>query len=153
MNIVNAICNLVKNPQYKLKQYTSSRNRANGMGEALEEYIKGEAKIRALKAMKHVIENGTIETQASETLEQEEEISRRATNMVKNSEYEPEFEKAVNQKILNDFRETKNRSGHCHRSVYFNYQRHYRYASLHGHHRTAFLKKAMDLAKKGKEKI
>jgi len=40
MNIVNAICNLVKNPQYKLKQYTSSRNRANSMGKALEEYIK-----------------------------------------------------------------------------------------------------------------
>ena len=40
MNIINAICNLVKNPQYKLKKYANSRNRANSMGEALEEYIK-----------------------------------------------------------------------------------------------------------------
>lgn len=40
MNIINAICNLVKNPQYKLKEYASSRNRANNMGESLEEYIK-----------------------------------------------------------------------------------------------------------------
>lgn len=87
--------------------YSTSEDAFTKKQMALEEYIKGEAKIRALKAMKHVIENGTIETQASETLEQEEEISRRATNMVKNSEYEPEFEKAVNQKILNDFRETK----------------------------------------------
>ncbi len=40
MNIINAICNLVKNPQYKLKKYASSRNRANNMGESFEEYIK-----------------------------------------------------------------------------------------------------------------
>ena len=40
MNIINAICNLVKNPQYRLKQYALSRNRANSMGESLEEYIK-----------------------------------------------------------------------------------------------------------------
>lgn len=40
MNIINAICNLVTNPQYKLKQYALSRNRANNMGESLEEYIK-----------------------------------------------------------------------------------------------------------------
>lgn len=74
---------------------------------ALEDYINNEAKIRALKAMKHVIENGTIETPASQELEQEEEISRKATNLVKNSNYEPEFEEAVNRKILQDFRETK----------------------------------------------
>lgn len=87
--------------------YSTSEDAFTRKQEALEEYIKGEAKIRALKAMKHVIENGTLETQASETLEQEEEISRRATNMVKNSGYEPEFENAVSKKILTDFRETK----------------------------------------------
>lgn len=40
MNIIDAICNLVKNPRCKLKQYATSRNRANNMGESLEEYIK-----------------------------------------------------------------------------------------------------------------
>lgn len=40
MNIINAICNLVQNPQYKLKQYSLNRNRANSMGISLEEYIK-----------------------------------------------------------------------------------------------------------------
>ena len=39
-NIINAIINLVENPKFKLKQYSSSHNRANSMGEALEEYIK-----------------------------------------------------------------------------------------------------------------
>lgn len=39
-NIINAIINLVSNPQIKLKNYSESHNRANNMGEALEEYIK-----------------------------------------------------------------------------------------------------------------
>lgn len=40
MNIINAICNLIENPQTELKEYAKSRNRANNMGESLEEYIK-----------------------------------------------------------------------------------------------------------------
>lgn len=39
-NIINAICNLVENPVLELKQYAQSHNRANNMGESLEEYIK-----------------------------------------------------------------------------------------------------------------
>ena len=40
MNIIDAICYLVLNPQFKLKEYANSHSRANNMGEALEEYIK-----------------------------------------------------------------------------------------------------------------
>lgn len=40
MNVINAIINLVNNPITELQEYYSSRNRANNMGEALEEYIK-----------------------------------------------------------------------------------------------------------------
>lgn len=39
-NIIRAIINLVENPVVQLKEYASSRNRANSMGGALEEYIK-----------------------------------------------------------------------------------------------------------------
>lgn len=39
-NIINAICNLVENPQTELLRKGESHNRANSMGEALEEYIK-----------------------------------------------------------------------------------------------------------------
>lgn len=39
-NIISAIVNLVKNPQIELLRKGSSHNRANNMGEALEEYIK-----------------------------------------------------------------------------------------------------------------
>lgn len=39
-NIVDAIVEIVKSPKYKLKEYSISHNRANAMGEALEEYIK-----------------------------------------------------------------------------------------------------------------
>lgn len=39
-NIIDAIINIVKNPILELKKYSISHNRANNMGDALEEYIK-----------------------------------------------------------------------------------------------------------------
>ena len=39
-NILKAITNLVNSPIYKLQAFYKSRNRANNMGEALEQYIK-----------------------------------------------------------------------------------------------------------------
>ena len=39
-NIINAIIQLVKNTKFELRKYSESHNRANNMGEALEEYIK-----------------------------------------------------------------------------------------------------------------
>ena len=39
-NIISAIINLVENPKIELIRKGSSHNRANNMGEALEEYIK-----------------------------------------------------------------------------------------------------------------
>ncbi len=39
-NIIDAIIEIIKSPKYKLKEYSTSHNRANAMGEALEEYIK-----------------------------------------------------------------------------------------------------------------
>lgn len=39
-NIINAIINIVVNPKFELRSYSESHNRANSMGEALEEYIK-----------------------------------------------------------------------------------------------------------------
>lgn len=39
-NIIDAIVQLVSNPKFELKRYSESHNRANNMGEALEEYVK-----------------------------------------------------------------------------------------------------------------
>ena len=39
-NIINAIIEIVKAPKHKLKEYSTSHNRANQMGAALEDYIK-----------------------------------------------------------------------------------------------------------------
>lgn len=39
-NIINAIYNLVNNPVVELRDFYKSKNRANNMGDALEEYIK-----------------------------------------------------------------------------------------------------------------
>lgn len=39
-NIINVIINLIENPILELKEYYSNKNRANSMGDSLEEYIK-----------------------------------------------------------------------------------------------------------------
>ncbi len=39
-NILKAIINLTKTPTYELKEFYTNHNRANSMGDALEEYIK-----------------------------------------------------------------------------------------------------------------
>ncbi len=39
-NIIDAIMHMISNPKFELKSYYESHNRANNMGEALEEYIK-----------------------------------------------------------------------------------------------------------------
>lgn len=39
-NIIDAIMALLANPKFELRKYAESHNRANNMGEALEEYIK-----------------------------------------------------------------------------------------------------------------
>lgn len=39
-NIIDAIIQIVLRPKYELKEYSESHNRANNMGEGLEEYIK-----------------------------------------------------------------------------------------------------------------
>lgn len=39
-NIINAIIQLLENPKFELRKYSENHNRANNMGEALEEYIK-----------------------------------------------------------------------------------------------------------------
>lgn len=40
MNIINAIINLINNPIIKLVDGYKGRNRANNVGDALEEYVK-----------------------------------------------------------------------------------------------------------------
>lgn len=39
-NIIDAIIRLISSPKFELKSYSESHNRANNMGQALEEYIK-----------------------------------------------------------------------------------------------------------------
>lgn len=39
-NLLDAIINIINNHQFELRQYSESHNRANNMGEALEEYVK-----------------------------------------------------------------------------------------------------------------
>lgn len=87
--------------------YSTSEDAIYKKTVAIDEYLKNESRIRALEAIKSVIESGNITTPASEMIEEEEEISKRATNMVKAEDYEQDFKNNVNRKILEDFRINK----------------------------------------------
>ena len=87
--------------------YSTSEDAVYKKTMALEDYLKSEAKIKALEAMKAVLEGGKIETAASRVIDEEEEISKRATTMVKAIDIDPELKDQASKRILNDFRETK----------------------------------------------
>lgn len=87
--------------------YSTSEDAIYKKTVALDEYLKNEAKIKALESMRAVIEQGEIETPASQAIDEQEEISKRATNMIKSEDYDQDFKNKVNKKILDDFRETK----------------------------------------------
>ena len=88
--------------------YSTSEDAIYKKTKALDEYLDNEAKIKALESMKYVIENDQIPTTASEVLSEVEEISKRATNIIKhNDEYDVDFKNKVSKKILDDFRNDK----------------------------------------------
>ena len=87
--------------------YSTSEDAIYKKTVALDEYLKNEAKIKALEAIKSVIENNNMSTPASEAIDREEEISKRATNMIKAEDYDQDFKNNVNKKILDDFMNTK----------------------------------------------
>lgn len=90
-----------------LRLYSTSKDAFEKEQDKLEEYLRKQAQLKAYKAILYARENNEISTPALEVLEQEEEISRRATSYVKNSDY-PQNEKDIaSKKILSDYREDK----------------------------------------------
>lgn len=90
-----------------LRLYSTSEDAFAKEEEKLDEYLRNQAQLRAYKAIKYAKEHDEIETSASQLLSQEEEISRRATSYVKNSDYSQEEKDKATKKILNDYREEK----------------------------------------------
>ena len=90
-----------------LRLYSTSEDAIDKKEEKLDEYLKIQAQLKAYKAIKYAKEHDEIETPASQLLSQEEEISRRATNYIKNSDYSQEDKDKATKKILSDYREDK----------------------------------------------
>ena len=87
--------------------YTVSEDAFTKEQERLETYLNDKARLKALQAIKQAILDNSYKTPAMEQLEEEEETSKRATNMINREDYEPEFKKQVNKVILDDFRNSK----------------------------------------------
>ncbi len=90
-----------------LRLYSTSEDAITRKEEKLEEYLRNQAKLRAYQAIKYAKEHDEIETEASRVLKEEEEISRRATNYIKNSNFDEGEKEIATQKILSDYREDK----------------------------------------------
>lgn len=87
--------------------YTVSEDAFTKEQERLETYLNDRARLKALEAIKQAILDNAYKTPAMEQLEEEEETSKRATNMINHEDYAPEFKKQVNKVILDDFRNSK----------------------------------------------
>ena len=90
-----------------LRLYSTSLDAFTKKQEQLEEYLRAQAKLRAYKAIKYAKEHDELETPASQALDEEMEISRRATNYIKNSDFSDQEKEVANKKILSDYREDK----------------------------------------------
>lgn len=97
-----------------LRLYSTSEDAFERKEEKLEEYLRNQAQLRAYQAIKYAKEHDEIETPASQILDREEEISRRATNYVKNSDYAPDEKERASKKILTDYREVKKELSEIH---------------------------------------
>lgn len=87
--------------------YSTSEDAIYKRTVALDDYLNAQARIKALESIKYVLEHDEISTPASNAIDEEEEISKRATNMVKAEDFDQDLKNDVNKKILQDFRETK----------------------------------------------
>lgn len=87
--------------------YSVSEDAFTKKQEALEDYLDSQARLKALEAIKYAIVNDKFETPAMQQLDEEEEVSKRATAMVNNEDYDQDLKNKVNKKILSDFRNTK----------------------------------------------
>lgn len=87
--------------------YTVSEDAFTKQQEQLEQYLDDRARLKALEAIKQAVMDNAYKTPAMEQLEEEEETSKRATNMINHEDYDPDFKKQVNKVILDDFRKSK----------------------------------------------
>lgn len=97
-----------------LRLYSTSEDAFARKEEKIEDYLRNQAQLRAYQAIKYAKEHDEIETPASQILDREEDISRRATNYVKNSDYAPDEKERANKKILKDYREVKKELNEIH---------------------------------------
>ena len=87
--------------------YSTSEDAINRKSLAIDQYLQDSARIQALEALRDVVIKGEISTDASREIDQKEEISRRATNIVKSEDLDQEVKNKVSRKILENFREEK----------------------------------------------
>lgn len=88
--------------------YSTSEDAFIKKKKMLSEEIQNEAKIRALVALRDAIQNDSYMSPKIETIVNQEEISRKASEIVaRESEIPPEIKKKAQDRIVNDYKNIK----------------------------------------------
>lgn len=73
----------------------------------LQEEINNEAKIKAIEALKESIKSGEYISPRIKELDVEEQISKKASDLVRRENVPIDIKEKANEKLINDFRKTK----------------------------------------------
>lgn len=87
--------------------YSTSYDAFTRKDEMLRESIETEAKLKAITSLKRAISGETHKTKTMEILENEEKVSREATDMIKSENIDPDIKQDAVDDILQDYREVK----------------------------------------------
>lgn len=87
--------------------YSTSKDAFYKREEMLEKQIESQAKLKAYQAIKDSIENGTYVSPKMQALEEEETISRTATEIIKRENVPAEIKKEAQKNIVEEYRQTK----------------------------------------------
>lgn len=88
--------------------YSTSRDAFEKKDELLREAISTQARLKAIDSLERAIEDNTYKTDTMKALENEEEISKEATELIKAENINPEIKEKAYNNIIDDYRKVKN---------------------------------------------
>ena len=88
--------------------YSTSRDAFKKKDELLREAISTQARLKAINSLERAIEDNTYKTDTMKALENEEEISKEATELIKAENINPEIKEKAYNNIIDDYRKVKN---------------------------------------------
>ena len=87
--------------------YSTSEDAFQKRQKMLDEAIDTEARLKAIQSIQKAIEDGTYKTNSATELETEEEISKKASELIKAENLDPKLKQDSYDNVITDYREIK----------------------------------------------